>query len=80
MGLAMIIKFDHARKVLSDNSEVFDVMVHVDEEMRVTVWNAPSETTADACAFALNSVLNEFQNCGSNFEALALMERVRKVL
>lgn len=68
--------FKTAKQVLSDKSEVFDVVAQVEGEEAYLLWNAPSERTAAQCAMTLNYVMEAFARCGSDNEVIRLANKI----
>lgn len=68
--------FKTAKQVLSDRSEVFDVVAQVEGEKAYLLWNAPSERSASQCAMTLNDVMEAFARCGSDNEVIRLANQI----
>lgn len=63
--------FNVAQEILSDQSSVFNVVFSTPTGAEL-VAAAPSETSAEKLAFALNRLRSRFLDCGSDRETIAL--------
>jgi len=68
--------FEAVSQGLSDRSKVFDVTSREIVEACGIVWNAPSERSAKALADSLNVVATAFAECGSDFDAIRLADKI----